>query len=210
MRLKGLELLAIFLLFEEETGEAIDGFWDALGRMAICSNRKSQRFDPTDHEDHLEVRHGVAITVAGHTVEANIGNVVLTAAVKAAGNLYPQAATASSISPALAAKRVRSSPAKPRLAEIPSLQVSVPGQEVTSMIVSEPGLRGRQQPGFVDIHQLVGRDITQHHVLIDDSADPWFRQQIRGRYRPGQRLGGWLSHRWAGDFYHSVAGWRWA
>jgi len=44
--------------------------------------------------------------------------------------------TASSSSPDFAARRSRSSPARPREAEMPSLQVSVPGHEVTSTMVS--------------------------------------------------------------------------
>ena len=47
--------------------------------------------------------------------------------------------TASSSSNCVAARRVRSSPASPREDAMPSLQVSVPGHEVTSTIVPAPG-----------------------------------------------------------------------
>ena len=121
----------------------IDRFRDSLGgyranRQAIGSGV----FCPLAAKDDLEMRNVVSVLVATDTVKAKVGDVVLPAGIEAAADLDPQILTAG-VDAAILLDEVarRSSPARPREEEIPSLQVSVPGHEQTSVIVPRPGHR---------------------------------------------------------------------
>ena len=79
---------------------------------------------------------------------------------------------ASSSSAFLAASRVRSSPASPREEAMPSLQVSVPGQEATSTMVPAPGVAESGCLQFLVERGKVGlAHPAQHDVLLDRGAD---------------------------------------
>ena len=124
---------------------------------------------PLAAEHHLEVGDGVPVDIAAISVETQVRNVVLAATVEAPADLDPQAADRSRPAPcswrpgARAARRP-----SPREEAMPSLQVSVPGQAVTSTIVPAPA---RSRPTCLELRVERGNirfaDPAEHQVLLD-------------------------------------------
>ena len=94
---------------------------------------------PFAAEHDLEMRHRIAVLHPAHAIEAEIADMMLAAGIEAAADLDVQAADRSRPFRRRArAAACASSAARPREEEIPSLQVSVPGQDTTSTIVPAP------------------------------------------------------------------------
>ena len=94
---------------------------------------------PLAPQNHLKVRHGIARHFAADTIKSQVRHMVLSATVEAAADFDVQILDGLIQLKVLFGQSLRSSAASPREDEIPSLQVSVPGQAAISTIVPAPG-----------------------------------------------------------------------